>query len=157
MSQSIATVKRLDRIQRVREDLNLPELLTELDGELVPNGHGRDFAMSMTITGATVSDIAKVFGLTPGWVKKNFKYEIESGLNIANARVAKALFETAMDGDVGAQKFWLKSRANWRETRDEIDNPIVRIQPVLNISIVSEKAELPMVVKTVDRNRLEEI
>ena len=45
-----------------------------------------------------------------------FGKELRDGLPRANVRIAGALYTAAINGDVGAMIFWLKTRANWRET-----------------------------------------
>lgn len=137
MSMTIATAKRLEKVARTREDLQLPALISEFDGEIVPNSEGRDAVMHMAMAGASVSEIAKVFGVSPAWIKKNCQYELETATTINNSLVTRALLNNALEGDTAAQKFWLKAKANWRETRDEVDNPTIRIQPVLNVSILT--------------------
>lgn len=53
-------------------------------------------------------------------LRAHFRDELDLGLIEANAAVAGALFKQAMAGHVGAQAFWLKTRARWRETPQEI-------------------------------------
>lgn len=52
-------------------------------------------------------------GLTT--LQKHYKHELAVGLEKANATVAGWLFKAARDGNVGAQMFWLKCRARWKE------------------------------------------
>ncbi len=83
---TIATAKRLDKIARTREDLQLPALISEFDGEIVPNSEGRDAVMHMAMAGASASEIAKVFGVSPAqflfWVKLRFLRQQECDLKL---------------------------------------------------------------------------
>lgn len=157
MTISIAKAKKLDEIQRTRESLNLPSLLIEEEeGVFVPTSSARDACMSMLLAGANTEQIAKVFGLSAAWVRKYFRYEIDAANTIANGKVANALYKNALSGDTQAQKFWLKAKANWRETRDEVDNPVLRITPVLNISI-SNPSDNVIDVTTTAKKAIEDI
>lgn len=49
-------------------------------------------------------------------LKKHFAYELDNGLHEAVAKVAGSLFKNALDGNITAQIFYLKTRGGWRET-----------------------------------------
>ena len=49
-------------------------------------------------------------------LKRHFERELYEGVTQANIQVAGSLYKLALAGNVGAQAFWLKSRAGWRET-----------------------------------------
>lgn len=46
-----------------------------------------------------------------------FREVLDTGELKANAKVAGALFNNAIGGNVAAQIFWLKTRARWKETQ----------------------------------------
>lgn len=54
-------------------------------------------------------------------LRKYFAYEIENGAHEAVTKVAGALFKNAMEGNLGAQCFFLKTRGRWRESPTEIE------------------------------------
>jgi len=54
-----------------------------------------------------------------GTLLKCFKQELARGIAKANGKVAVKLFQAAMDGNITAQIFWLKTRAKWREADTE--------------------------------------
>jgi hypothetical protein len=55
---------------------------------------------------------------------KYFKNELAAGVVKANAKVAKTLFENAVNANnVAAQIFWLKTRARWSEQPQQIEFP----------------------------------
>jgi hypothetical protein len=63
-------------------------------------------------SGAHISDVT---------LRKYFAEELASGVHEANAKVAGSLFKAAtQDNQVGAMIFWLKTRARWRETPQEV-------------------------------------
>jgi hypothetical protein len=76
--------------------------------------------------GVPQSYIAREIGVSAGTLRKYYRHELEHGLAAANAKVAEALFNTAVGGgpqSVTACIFWLKSRAGWTEKQKlEIEN-----------------------------------
>lgn len=59
--------------------------------------------------------------ISPNTLRKYFAVELEHGTHDANARVAKTLFEMATSGNVPAATFfWLKTRARWTETPQQV-------------------------------------
>jgi len=68
--------------------------------------------------GNTQDEIANYIGITADTLSKYYKHEMETSLVRANAQVARALFNKAVnENDFSAQCFWLKTRARWR-TKD---------------------------------------
>ena len=65
--------------------------------------------------GVPQDDIAKIIGCAPKTLRKRFREELDRGVAEANAMVAGYLFNSAKQGNVSAQIFWLKIRAHWRE------------------------------------------
>ena len=64
--------------------------------------------------------IAAVLGVDPKTLRKHYRDELDLGETNANAQVAGFLFNSARNGNVTAQIFWLKTRARWRETPLEL-------------------------------------
>jgi hypothetical protein len=65
--------------------------------------------------GVRQDDIAKMIGCAPKTLRKRLRDELDRGVAEANATIAGHLFAKAKGGDITAQIFWLKTRANWRE------------------------------------------
>ena len=65
--------------------------------------------------GVPQDDIAKIIGCAAKTLRKRFREELDRGVAEANAMVAGYLFNSAKQGNVSAQIFWLKTRAHWRE------------------------------------------
>ena len=52
---------------------------------------------------------------------KHFRADLDRGVHEANTKVAGALFKAAIDqNNVGAMIFWLKTRARWKETPQQV-------------------------------------
>jgi hypothetical protein len=88
--------------------------------------------------GVPQDDIATIVGCAPKTLRKRFREELDRGVAEANAVVAGCLFNSAKQGNVSAQIFWMKTRAHWREgsasgpisdTNAEASSPVVLILP----------------------------
>ena len=75
---------------------------------------------AMAAYGIPETDIARVVGIDPKTLRKHYREELDLGETKANAQVAGFLFNSAKNGNVTAQIFWLKTRARWRETPAEL-------------------------------------
>ena len=93
---------------------------------------------AMAAYGIPEVDIATVIGIDPKTLRKHYREELDTGSIKANSRIAESLYKKAM-GD-GAQSvtaciFWLKTRAQWKETIVQEHTgdvgPIVRIERVI--------------------------
>lgn len=56
-------------------------------------------------------------GIDDKTLRKHFREELDTAVHKANAKVGGAMFNKAIGGDVGAQKYWMGSRAGWKETQ----------------------------------------
>jgi hypothetical protein len=65
--------------------------------------------------GVPQDGIAKIICCAPKTLRKRFREELDRGVAEANAMVAGYLFNSAKQGSVAAQIFWLKTKAHWRE------------------------------------------
>lgn len=70
---------------------------------------------AMAAYGIPETDISRVVGVDPKTLRKHYRDELDLGQTKANAQVAGFLFNSARNGNVTAQIFWLKTRAQWRE------------------------------------------
>jgi len=66
--------------------------------------------------------MADLIGIDRKTLTKHFDFELRTGLAKANAQIGGKLFSLAMKGDREAAKFWLRTRAGWRE-RVDVGNP----------------------------------
>ena len=74
---------------------------------------------TMAAYGIPEIDISRVVGVDPKTLRKHYRDELDLGTTKANAQVAGFLFNSARNGNVTAQIFWLKTRASWKETPSE--------------------------------------
>src|SRR5215468_4566430 len=65
--------------------------------------------------GVRQDDIARIVRCSPKTLRKRCRDDLDCGVAEANAIVSGSLFAAAKGGNVVAQIFWLKSRAQWRE------------------------------------------
>jgi len=81
-----------------------------------PTDDQRNLVKSMAACGTMHEMIAQQIGIrSPKTLRKHFRSELDSGVTEANYEMAKSLFKKGKNGDVEAQKFWLKCRAGWSE------------------------------------------
>ena len=74
---------------------------------------------AMAAYGIPEDDISRVVGIDPKTLRKHYRDELDLGQTKANAQVAGFLFNSARNGNVTAQIFWLKTRAQWKEAPSE--------------------------------------
>jgi hypothetical protein len=82
-------------------------------------GHRRQVE-TMTAYGIPEHDISRVLKIDPKTLRKHYRDELDLGSTKANAQVAGFLFNSARNGNVTAQIFWLKTRAKWKEAPAEL-------------------------------------
>jgi hypothetical protein len=74
-------------------------------------------AKAYAAVGVPHHDIALLIGVSIKTLLKYYRTEMDIGKARANATVAKGLFSSATKGNLGAQIFWMKSQAGWREVQ----------------------------------------
>jgi hypothetical protein len=68
--------------------------------------------------GLTHAQIAHVLKVSQDTVERHYAEELEAGLALALATVAKTAFQMATSGEEPAMTmFWLKTRAKWKEVQ----------------------------------------
>ena len=83
--------------------------------KLVPTDEQRLQIKSLAAVGIPQEDIAQKIGIrSPKTLRKYFRKELDLAATDANAAVAGALYNRAVNGNTDAQKFWLERRAGWR-------------------------------------------
>jgi hypothetical protein len=65
--------------------------------------------------GTPYAIIARIMGMSATTLKRRCRAELDAGVEVANARIALTLFETAMNGNTTAMLWWEKTRAGRRE------------------------------------------
>jgi hypothetical protein len=84
-----------------------------------PDPSQRRQVEAMAAYGIPETDISRVVEIDPKTLRKCYREELDLGETKANAQVAGFLFNSAKNGNVTAQIFWLKTRARWKETPAE--------------------------------------
>ena len=81
----------------------------------VVNETVREKVRHLAGVGVRQDDIARIIGCAPKTLRKRCRDDLDRGVAEANAMVSGSLFANAKGGNVTAQIFWLKTRAQWRE------------------------------------------
>src|SRR6202158_2756075 len=81
----------------------------------VVNEAMREKVRHLAGVGVRQDDIARIIGCAPKTLRKRCRGDLDRGIAEANAIVSGSLFANAKAGNVVAQMFWLKTRAQWRE------------------------------------------
>ena len=105
----------------------------------VVNEATREKVRHLAGIGVRQDDIARIIGCAPKTLRKRCREDLDCGVAEANALVSGYLFAKAKGGNVTAQIFWLKTRANWREralpehppadSDPEASSPVVLLLP----------------------------
>ena len=82
----------------------------------VVNETVREKVRHLAGVGVRQDDIARIIGCAPKTLRKRCRDDLDRGVAEANAMVSGSLFAAAKGGNVVAQIFWLKTRAQWRES-----------------------------------------
>jgi hypothetical protein len=85
-----------------------------------PDPSQRRQVEALAAYGIPEHEISRVVAIDPKTLRKYYREELDLGETKANAQVAGFLFNSAKNGNVTAQIFWLKTRAGWRETPVEL-------------------------------------
>lgn len=86
-----------------------------------PTEEHRKMVADMASFGIPQSNIAGCLGIDDKTLRKYFRFELDHGADIANAKVAQNLFTQAMKDDfraTPAAMFWAKTRMGWKEKVD---------------------------------------
>ena len=87
----------------------------------VVNETVREKVRHLAGVGVRQDDIARIIGCAPKTLRKRCRDDLDRGVAEANAMVSGSLFAAAKGGNVVAQIFWLKTRAQWRERAAQSD------------------------------------
>ena len=87
--------------------------------DYIPTNADRRRVWMMKAMGLTSAEIANCIGpegISEATLYKYYGNILKTAVHSANGKVARALFTKAINGDVTAQIFWLKTRAGFKET-----------------------------------------
>ena len=84
--------------------------------EHIPTEETRKLVRSLSAVGIKYVDIAGKLDISDDTLVKHYKKDLEDGRIDANASIGQTLFQQAKNGNTAAAIFWLKTRAQWKET-----------------------------------------
>jgi hypothetical protein len=95
----------------------------------VPTPEARQLVQLHATIGTTQDTIARILGIDAKTLRLHYRDELDLAHAKANATIGGALFNKAKGGDTAAMIFWMKTRAQWRETNHTLhgndpDNPL---------------------------------
>lgn|SRR5574343_219444 len=88
-----------------------------------PTKQTREVVRAYTLAGTAQEIIAARLEIDAKTLRKHYREELDYALAEANAVVSKTLLAKAKAGDTVAMLFWLKTRAGWKEAREEQQKP----------------------------------
>jgi hypothetical protein len=104
----------------------------------IPTDEQRRQVLSLTGLGITYVEIAKLFDINISTLRKHYRYELDTGATVANAKVAQSLFENATKhNNAAAQIWWTRARMGWKT---ETDLNVTGIQTVQMQHLVAAQA-----------------
>lgn len=100
-----------------------------------PTDEQRLTVKAMTGYGIKQEDIAVAMDIDKKTLRKYYRRELDIGETMATSKVAESLYQNALAGNVAAQIFWMKARADWSEKQRLVgadgDSPI-QISVIMN-------------------------
>lgn len=102
----------------------------------VPTVETRAEVSALVAFGIPQINIAQRLRISDETLRKYYSYELENGLQDANAKVAGVLFKKAVDQEeTAAVVFWLKTRARWSEknANDDSKQALSIIEQILSM------------------------
>jgi hypothetical protein len=82
-----------------------------------PTDDQRRQVLTMTGFGILQEEIANALEIDRKTLTKHFRRELDTGMTVANVRVAQALYQNAVQhNNVAAQIWWTKTRMGWKDT-----------------------------------------
>lgn len=106
-----------------------------------PTDDQRRAVLTMTGFGLRQDEIATSLEIDKKTLHKHFRRELDTGMIEANVRVAKALYQNAVQhNNVAAQIWWTKTRMGWKDTSvfENTGN-----QPVVIVTGVRRELDAP--------------
>lgn len=95
------------------------------DGKVIPHHRSEEIALCVAqwaSRGASENFICAMLNMRPGILRELYHNELTHAAEMANLNVAGKAYEMAMSGESESMtKFWLKSRAKWRDGENAED------------------------------------
>jgi hypothetical protein len=117
----------------------------------------------LTLNGVDVVDIAGAMGVKPEEIRSKYKFELEHGKMVCLANIAGKMYEKAMEGNVQAGMFFLKTKGNYAEASTNSDDlasakdidAITRAQRLGSLMLNDPKYAEMIKFKKAEKNMLE--
>lgn len=87
----------------------------------------RRMVEQMSAAGIAHEQQALVLEISADTLFRHFDKELKTGRVKANLRMAGALYNNGLKGNVTAQIFWLKTRAGWKDFESEVGDQAVTL------------------------------
>lgn len=100
----------------------------------IPTDPLRQTVSLHAMVGTPQEIISDIIGIDPKTLRKYYRVELDQALAKANATIGGALFNKAKNGDTAAQTFWLKTRAGFREQKQEENREVQPLEINFNVS-----------------------
>ena len=107
-----------------------------------PTDKTRAEVTALTSFGNTQEEVAMYLGICVDTLAKYYRHELDTAVIRANAQVARALYNKAVNqDDLSAQTFWLKTRGRWRtaDQEEQKSADISVLEKILNGEITVNK------------------
>ena len=89
-----------------------------------PTSETRAQVEALSGYGVRQEEIALYLDIDPKTLRSHYREQLDKGTVKANVAVARSLHKQAVEGNVAAAIFWLKSRAGFREKQEvEVSGP----------------------------------
>lgn len=115
-----------------------------------PTEQTRSLVKTLSAVGIRYEDIASKLDITDDTLRKHYRKELDEGRIDANASIGQTLFQQAKNGNTTAAIFWLKTRAQWKET-DRVEITGADGKPVVDLSLFDT------LIQTLEARRQEKI
>lgn len=86
--------------------------------------------------------IAAIIGISDETLRKYYRAHLDTGKAKCVEKVAGSLFDTAMGGDVQAQKFYLSAQAGWSD-KQQVQHANPDGSPVFGVNVTLSKPGTP--------------
>lgn len=105
-----------------------------------PTSESRAQVEALAGYGVRQDEIAMYLDIDPKTLRSHYREQLDKGVVKANVSVARSLHKQAVDGNVAAAIFWLKSRAGFRE-KQEVEVTGVAGGPVVNLTLATAQGQ----------------
>ena len=104
----------------------------------LPDADTQKQVYELSKVGTRYEDIATMLSISADTLTKYYPEELKKGRIEANAVIAGTLYEKAKSGDTTSMIFWLKSRAQWKETQKhehggDLDGSPIQVKVITGI------------------------